>query len=133
MSTRGALSSWVMQPESEADHSLLPSAEVKYVWHYTCISPQAQGQFWRELGCQKGKCALNFWATLLPVFICLLAGWMVACGSVWVWSLVSDIKGGIQSESVWEQGAEEIAGPKRDEVRMQKTAQWASSWLVPLE
>jgi hypothetical protein len=30
-----------------------------------------------------------------------------ACGSVWVWNLVSDIKGGTQTEVVWEQGAEE--------------------------
>jgi hypothetical protein len=30
-----------------------------------------------------------------------------ACGSVWVWNLVSDIKGGTQTEGVWEQGAEE--------------------------
>jgi hypothetical protein len=30
-----------------------------------------------------------------------------ACGSVRVWSLVSDIKVGTQTEDVWEQGAEE--------------------------
>jgi hypothetical protein len=30
-----------------------------------------------------------------------------ACGSVWVWNLVSDIKGGTWTEGVWEQGAEE--------------------------
>jgi hypothetical protein len=29
-----------------------------------------------------------------------------ACGSVWVWNLVSDIKGGTQIEGAWEQGAE---------------------------
>jgi hypothetical protein len=28
-------------------------------------------------------------------------------GSVWVWNLVSDIKGGTQTEGVWGQGAEE--------------------------
>jgi hypothetical protein len=30
-----------------------------------------------------------------------------ACGSVWVWNLVSDIKAGTYTECVWEQGAEE--------------------------
>jgi hypothetical protein len=30
-----------------------------------------------------------------------------ACGSVWLWNLVSDIKVGVQTEDVWEQGAEE--------------------------
>jgi hypothetical protein len=30
-----------------------------------------------------------------------------ACGSVWVWNLVADIKGGTQTEGVWEQSAEE--------------------------
>jgi hypothetical protein len=29
------------------------------------------------------------------------------CGSVWVWNLVSEIKGGTQTEGVWQQGAEE--------------------------
>jgi hypothetical protein len=29
-----------------------------------------------------------------------------ARGSVWVWNFVSDIKGGTQTEGVWEQGAE---------------------------
>jgi hypothetical protein len=24
-----------------------------------------------------------------------------ACGSVWMWNLVSDMKGGIQTEGVW--------------------------------
>jgi hypothetical protein len=28
-------------------------------------------------------------------------------GSVWVWNLVSGIKGGTKAEGVWEQGAEE--------------------------
>jgi hypothetical protein len=31
-----------------------------------------------------------------------------ASGSVWVWNLVSDLKGGTQTEGVWEQGAEKI-------------------------
>jgi hypothetical protein len=30
-----------------------------------------------------------------------------ACGCIWVWNLVSDIKGGTQTEGVWEQGTEE--------------------------
>jgi hypothetical protein len=30
-----------------------------------------------------------------------------ACGSVWVWNLVSDIKGGTQTGGVWEQGVED--------------------------
>jgi hypothetical protein len=30
-----------------------------------------------------------------------------ACGFVWLWNLVSDIKGGTQTGRVWEQGAEE--------------------------
>jgi hypothetical protein len=30
-----------------------------------------------------------------------------ACGSVWVWKLVSDIKGETKTEGVWEQGTEE--------------------------
>jgi hypothetical protein len=30
-----------------------------------------------------------------------------ACGSVWVWKLVSDIMGETQTEGVWEQGTEE--------------------------
>jgi hypothetical protein len=30
-----------------------------------------------------------------------------ACGSLWVWNLDSNIKGGAQTESVCEQGAEE--------------------------
>jgi hypothetical protein len=30
-----------------------------------------------------------------------------ACGSIWVWNLVSDIKGATQTEGVREQGAEE--------------------------
>jgi hypothetical protein len=30
-----------------------------------------------------------------------------ARGSVWVWNLASDIKGGTKTQSVWEQGAEE--------------------------
>jgi hypothetical protein len=29
-----------------------------------------------------------------------------ACGSVWLWNLVFDIKGGTQTDGVWEQGAE---------------------------
>jgi hypothetical protein len=29
------------------------------------------------------------------------------CGSVWVWNLVSDIKGETKTGGVWEQGAEE--------------------------
>jgi hypothetical protein len=30
-----------------------------------------------------------------------------ACGYVWMWNLVSDMKGRIQTESVWGQGAGE--------------------------
>jgi hypothetical protein len=30
-----------------------------------------------------------------------------ACGSEWVWNLVSDVKGGTQTGGVWEQGAED--------------------------
>jgi hypothetical protein len=30
-----------------------------------------------------------------------------ACRSVWVWNLVSDIKGWTQTEGIWEQGDEE--------------------------
>jgi hypothetical protein len=29
-----------------------------------------------------------------------------ACGSAWVWNLVSDIKGGTLTDGAWEQGAE---------------------------
>jgi hypothetical protein len=29
------------------------------------------------------------------------------CGSVWMWNLVSDIRGGTKTERVWEQGTEE--------------------------
>jgi hypothetical protein len=32
---------------------------------------------------------------------------IILLGSVWVWNLVSDIKGETQTEGVWEQGAEE--------------------------
>jgi hypothetical protein len=32
---------------------------------------------------------------------------LTVCGSAWVRNLVSDIKGGTQTEGVWEQGAEE--------------------------
>jgi hypothetical protein len=39
-----------------------------------------------------------------------------ACGSVRVWNLVSDIKGGIGTEGVWEHGSEENIEPKKDEV-----------------
>jgi hypothetical protein len=39
-----------------------------------------------------------------------------ACDFVWVRNLVSDTKGGTYAEDVWEQGAEEDIGPKRDEV-----------------
>jgi hypothetical protein len=31
----------------------------------------------------------------------------VACGSLWVGNLISDIKGGTQTEGVWEHSAEE--------------------------
>jgi hypothetical protein len=46
------------------------------------------------------------------------------CGSVWVWYLVSDIKGGTQTEGVWEQGAEEDIWTENrlDDRRMEKTA-----------
>jgi hypothetical protein len=30
-----------------------------------------------------------------------------ACGSVWVWNSICDIKGETQTEGVWEQGVEE--------------------------
>jgi hypothetical protein len=42
-----------------------------------------------------------------------------ACGSVWVWNLVSDIKGGTQTLGVWEQGAENIWTEER----------WSDRWL----
>jgi hypothetical protein len=29
------------------------------------------------------------------------------CGSVWPWNLVSDINAGVQTEGIWEQGAEQ--------------------------
>jgi hypothetical protein len=47
-----------------------------------------------------------------------------ACGSVWVRNLVSDIKGGTQTEGVWEQGAEEDIWTEEgwDDGRMEKTA-----------
>jgi hypothetical protein len=36
------------------------------------------------------------------------------CGSVSVWNLVSDIKGGTQTEGVWEQGVEEKYFDRRE-------------------
>jgi hypothetical protein len=49
---------------------------------------------------------------------------LFACRSVWVWNLVSDIKGGTQTESVWAQGAEEDiwTDEGRGEGRMEKIA-----------
>ena len=35
---------------------------------------------------------------------------------VWVWNFVADIAGGKEAEGVWEHGAEENIGPRRDEV-----------------
>jgi hypothetical protein len=51
--------------------------------------------------------------TFCLLFCCLkslnrnLQNYDDAYGSVWVWNLVSDIKGGTQTEGVWDQPAEE--------------------------
>jgi hypothetical protein len=44
--------------------------------------------------------------------------------AVWVWNLVSDIKGGTQTEGVWEQGAEETIWSEEgwSDRRLEKTA-----------
>jgi hypothetical protein len=49
---------------------------------------------------------------------------LFACGSIRVWNMVSDIKGGTLTEGVWEQGAEENIWTKEgwSAERMQKTA-----------
>jgi hypothetical protein len=43
---------------------------------------------------------------------------------MWVWNLVSDIKGGTQTEGVWEQGAEENIWTKegRREMTLERIA-----------
>jgi hypothetical protein len=65
-----------------------------------------------------------------------------AHGSVWVWNLVSDIKGGAQTEGVWEQGAQDDIWTPRDEWRevgenfitrsfmicTQVSLEWSSLW-----
>jgi hypothetical protein len=47
-----------------------------------------------------------------------------ACGSVWVWNLASNIKGGTQTEGVWEQGIEENiwTEDRWSDKRLEKTA-----------
>jgi hypothetical protein len=47
-----------------------------------------------------------------------------ACGSVWVWNSVSDIKGWTQTEGVWEQCVEENiwTEEKWSDRRLEKTA-----------
>jgi hypothetical protein len=46
-----------------------------------------------------------------------------ASGSVWVWNLVPDIKGGTQTEDVWEQGVEENIWTEErwSDMRLEKT------------
>jgi hypothetical protein len=48
-------------------------------------------------------------ATIQSRTFCLLEykNYHFARGSVWVWNLVSNIKGGTQTEGVWEQGVED--------------------------
>jgi hypothetical protein len=55
-----------------------------------------------------------------------------ACGSVWVWNLVSDIKGRTQTEGVWEHSAEENIWTEEEwgDRRLNQTAQWGASWLI---
>jgi hypothetical protein len=43
-------------------------------------------------------CIINIFSVLSDFF---------ACGFVWVWNFISDIKRGLQTEGVWEQGAGE--------------------------
>jgi hypothetical protein len=52
-----------------------------------------------------------------------------ACGSVWVWNLVSDIKGGTQTVRVWEQDVEENIWTEErwSDRRMEKTTEWRAS------
>jgi hypothetical protein len=38
------------------------------------------------------------------------------CGSIRVWSMLSDIKGGTLTEGIWEEGVDGIFGQKRDEM-----------------
>jgi hypothetical protein len=42
----------------------------------------------------------------IAVWLTDIQNYSFACGAVWVWNLVSEIKGGTQTEGVWEQGAE---------------------------
>jgi hypothetical protein len=48
----------------------------------------------------------------------------LACGSIWVWNIVSDIKGGTFTEIFWEQGAEENIWTQEgwSDGRVEKTA-----------
>jgi hypothetical protein len=50
-----------------------------------------------------------------------------ACGSVWVWNLVSDSKGGTMTAGVWEQGAEEIIWTK-EELNCRRFEKIAKLW-----
>jgi hypothetical protein len=47
-----------------------------------------------------------------------------ACGSIWVWNLVSDTKGGRQTESAWEKGADDdiLTEEGWSDRRVEKTA-----------
>jgi hypothetical protein len=45
-----------------------------------------------------------------------------ACGSVWVWNLVSRIKGDTKVEDVWEQSVENIWTEERWSERLEETA-----------
>jgi hypothetical protein len=47
---------------------------------------------------------------------------------VYVWNVVSDIKGGILIQRVWEEDAENICSQEGwDNRRLEKTAHWAAS------
>jgi hypothetical protein len=51
------------------------------------------------------------------------------CGFVWVWNLVSDIKGGTQTEGVSEQDAKENIWTEEEwnDMRLEKFALWGAS------
>jgi hypothetical protein len=63
-------------------------------------------------------CAEQFGTDGQTDFCDYMSPYDFACGSVWVWNLVSDIKGGTQTEGVLEQGAEE----RWSDGRLEKTA-----------
>jgi hypothetical protein len=93
-------------------------------WIYICYVEKGRPPLWsrgQSSWLRNGDVLCFRWGT----------NWNYVCyvekgnhGSVWVWNLISDIKGGTQTQGVWEQGAEEDIWTTEEwgDGRIEKTA-----------